>query len=159
MRGAPRTAAPSPASNVDHLDLPPARRASGTLRLPGSKSISNRTLLLAALARGTTELSAVLDSDDTRVMREALDQLGVRVEALGGVEHLRVAGVGGAAFPVKRADLFLGNAGTAFRPLTAALALADGHYGLTGVKRMHERPIGDLVDALRSAGAHIDYRG
>src|SRR6185312_8268760 len=118
--------APSPASNVDHLDLPPARRASGRLRLPGSKSISNRTLLLAALAAGTTELTAVLDSDDTRVMREALAKLGVGIEAPGGVEHLRVTGVGGPAFPVKRAGLFLGNAGTAFRPLTAVLALADG---------------------------------
>ena len=144
---------------MDHLDLPPARRASGTLRLPGSKSISNRTLLLAALSAGTTELTAVLDSDDTRVMREALAKLGVRVDAQGGPEHLRVAGVGAAAFPAKRAELFLGNAGTAFRPLTAVLALADGHYELTGVARMHERPIGDLVDALRMAGARIDYRG
>jgi len=144
---------------VDHLDLPPARRASGRLRLPGSKSISNRTLLLAALAAGTTDLTAVLDSDDTRVMREALTKLGVRIEPLGGVEHLRVAGAGAASFPVKRADLFLGNAGTAFRPLTAVLALADGHYELAGVPRMHERPIGDLVDALRMAGARIEYRG
>jgi 3-phosphoshikimate 1-carboxyvinyltransferase len=144
---------------VDHLDLPPARRAQGTLRLPGSKSISNRTLLLAALASGSTELTALLDSDDTRVMREALAKLGVRVEEVGGVEHVRVEGTGAAAFPVKRADLFLGNAGTAFRPLTAVLALADGHYGLAGVARMHERPIGDLVDALRGAGARVEYRG
>ena len=144
---------------MEYLDLPPARRASGTLRLPGSKSISNRTLLLAALAAGTTELTAVLDSDDTRVMREALERLGVRVEPLGGPEHLRVAGTGTAAFPVKGAEIFLGNAGTAFRPLTAVLALADGHYQLAGVRRMHERPIGDLVDALRMAGARIEYRG
>ena len=115
---------------MEYLDLPPARRAQGTLRLPGSKSISNRTLLIAALAAGATELTAVLDSDDTCVMREALARLGVRVEALGGVEHLRVAGAGALSFPVKRAELFLGNAGTAFRPLTAALALADGHYDL-----------------------------
>jgi len=145
---------------VDFLDLPPVRRAAGTLRLPGSKSISNRTLLLAALASGTTELVAVLDSDDTRVMREALRALGVRVGELGGVEHLEVTGIGSApGFPEKRAKLFLGNAGTAFRPLTAVLALADGHYELSGVPRMHERPIGDLVDALREAGARIDWLG
>ena len=136
------------------------RRAAGTLRLPGSKSISNRTLLLAALASGTTELRDLLDSDDTRVMREALGALGVRLEPLGGVERVRVHGIGHAGgFPVKRAELFLGNAGTAFRPLTAALALADGHYVLTGVARMHERPIGDLVEALREAGARIEWRG
>jgi 3-phosphoshikimate 1-carboxyvinyltransferase len=145
---------------VDFLDLPPVRRAVGTLRLPGSKSISNRTLLLAALSAGTTQLSAVLDSDDTRVMREALHTLGVRVEALGGVEHLAVTGIGRASgFPEKRAKLFLGNAGTAFRPLTAVLALADGHYELSGVPRMHERPIGDLAQALGEAGARIDWLG
>jgi len=145
---------------VEFLDLPPVRRAAGTVRLPGSKSISNRTLLLAALAPGATELRDVLDSDDTRVMREALRALGVRVESLGGEEHLRVHGVGAAGgFPVKRADLFLGNAGTAFRPLTAVLAMADGHYGLSGVPRMHERPIGDLVAALGQAGARIEWRG
>ena len=145
---------------MDFLDLPPVRRAAGTLRLPGSKSISNRTLLLAALAEGRTELRALLDSDDTRVMREALRTLGVRVEEIDGVEHLRVEGLGPAhGFPVRRAELFLGNAGTAFRPLTAVLALADGHYTLAGVARMHERPIGDLVEALRAAGARIDWRG
>jgi 3-phosphoshikimate 1-carboxyvinyltransferase len=145
---------------VDFLDLPPVRRAAGTLRLPGSKSISNRTLLLAALASGTTQLSAVLDSDDTRVMREALRALGVRIDESGSVEHLAVTGIGRApGFPEKRAKLFLGNAGTAFRPLTAVLALADGDYELSGVPRMHERPIGDLVDALREAGARIDWRG
>jgi 3-phosphoshikimate 1-carboxyvinyltransferase len=145
---------------VEHLDLAPATRAAGRLRLPGSKSISNRTLLLAALARGATELRALLDSDDTRVMRAALDTLGVRLDVLEGVENLRVHGLGAArGFPTKRADLFLGNAGTAFRPLTAVLALADGHYELSGVARMHERPIGDLVDALRAAGAAIEYRG
>ncbi len=143
-----------------YLDLPRATRAAGTLRLPGSKSISNRTLLLAALARGATELRALLDSDDTRVMREALNALGVRIESLGSDEHLRVHGVGEArAFPVKQARLFLGNAGTAFRPLTAVLALCDGRYELSGVPRMHERPIGDLVSALEGAGARIDYLG
>jgi 3-phosphoshikimate 1-carboxyvinyltransferase len=145
---------------VEFLDLPGLSRAAGELRLPGSKSISNRTLLLAALAEGATELTALLDSDDTRVMREALAALGVAVETLGSVEHVRVHGIGAAGgFPVKRAGLHLGNAGTAFRPLTAVLALADGHYGLSGVARMHERPIGDLVEALREAGAQVAYRG
>ncbi len=144
---------------MQYLDLEPASRAEGTLRLPGSKSISNRTLLMAALARGATELTSLLDSDDTRVMREALTALGVALEQRGGVEHVVVQGIGRASgFPNKKADLFLGNAGTAFRPLTAALALADGHYVLSGVPRMHERPIGDLVDALAQAGAQIEYR-
>jgi 3-phosphoshikimate 1-carboxyvinyltransferase len=132
------------------LELQPARRARGTVRLPGSKSISNRVLLLAALAQGKTEIGGLLDADDTRVMREALSTLGVHF-----LDN-HVTGVGGA-FPVKRAELFLGNAGTAFRPLTAVLALCGGEYRLSGVARMHERPIGDLVDALRGIGARIDY--
>jgi 3-phosphoshikimate 1-carboxyvinyltransferase len=137
---------------VDALELKPARRAAGTVRLPGSKSISNRVLLLAALAQGETEIGGLLDADDTRVMRHALSSLGVEF-----FEN-RVNGVGGA-FPVKQAELFLGNAGTAFRPLTAALAFSGGEYRLSGVPRMHERPIGDLVDALRGIGARIDYAG
>ena len=145
---------------MEFLDLKPATRAAGTLRLPGSKSISNRTLLLAALARGTTRLDALLDSDDTRVMRNALDALGVRIEALGGAEHVKVAGVGpSAGFPVKRADIFLGNSGTSARSLAAVLALADGHYMLAGVARMHERPIGDLVDSLSPLGSRVQYLG
>ena len=137
---------------MDSLELKPARRAAGTVRLPGSKSISNRVLLLAALAKGETEVLGLLDADDTRVMREALGKLGVSFNgnALKGV---------GGPFPVKDADLFLGNAGTAFRPLTAALAFSNGEYRLSGVPRMHERPIGDLVDALRGIGARIDYTG
>ena len=137
---------------MDSLELEPVRRAAGTVRLPGSKSISNRVLLLAALARGETEVLGLLDADDTRVMRDALAGLGVQFHANS------VGGVGGV-FPVKRAQLFLGNAGTALRPLTAALALAGGEYRLGGVARMHERPIGDLVDALRGMGARIDYAG
>jgi 3-phosphoshikimate 1-carboxyvinyltransferase len=135
---------------MDSLELEPARRVAGTVRLPGSKSISNRVLLLAALAEGETEIGGLLDADDTRVMRTALTALGVRFEA-----NL-VRGAGGA-FPVKKAELHLGNAGTALRPLTAALALCGGEYQLSGVARMHERPIGDLVDALRGIGARIDY--
>ena len=142
---------------MEFLDLPATRRARGTVRLPGSKSISNRVLLLAALADGVTDVRDLLDSDDTRHMLAALATLGVGVEEVGG-NHWRIRGVDGA-FPVKQAELFLGNAGTAFRPLTAALALSDGDYVLKGVARMHERPIGDLVDALRQLGAQIDYLG
>jgi len=141
---------------MNFLDLPRYREASGTLRLPGSKSISNRTLLLAALASGTTRLAGLLDSDDTRVMREALTSLGVRVESGGAPGEWIVEG-SPQGFPVAKADLFLGNAGTAFRSLTAALALRGGEYRLHGVPRMHERPIGDLVDALRLGGAAIRY--
>ena len=138
------------------LELKAARGARGSVRLPGSKSISNRVLLLASLAEGETEVKGLLDAEDTRVMREALTRLGVTLtEHAGGI---KVRGVGGA-FAEKKADLFLGNAGTALRPLTAALAFSNGEYYVAGVPRMHERPIGDLVDALRSIGARIDYRG
>jgi 3-phosphoshikimate 1-carboxyvinyltransferase len=125
--------------------------------LPGSKSISNRVLLLAALSRGETRLRDLLDADDTRVMLDALARLGVRIERESG-SSVTVHGTGGE-FPVKSAELSLGNAGTAFRPLTAMLALAGGEYGLSGTPRMHERPIGDLVHALRALGARIEYTG
>jgi 3-phosphoshikimate 1-carboxyvinyltransferase len=138
-----------------YLDLPALRRASGTVKLPGSKSISNRMLLLAALAEGETEIHDLLDSDDTRVMLAALQKVGVGVTALGANVY-RVAGCAGV-FPGKEANLFMGNAGTAIRPLTAALALSCGHYKLSGVPRMHERPIGDLVDGLRQIGADVRY--
>ncbi|MBL8449394.1 MAG: bifunctional 3-phosphoshikimate 1-carboxyvinyltransferase/cytidylate kinase [Dechloromonas sp.] len=140
---------------TEHLDLSCRTSAAGTVRLPGSKSISNRVLLLAALAEGQTEVRDLLASDDTARMLDALRILGVGVTALEG-GHWRVVGCGGR-FPVRQADLFLGNAGTAFRPLTAALALAGGDYTLRGVARMHERPIGDLVDGLRQLGARVDY--
>jgi 3-phosphoshikimate 1-carboxyvinyltransferase len=151
------------------LNLPPLHSASGSVRLPGSKSISNRMLLLAALAEGSTEIRDLLDSDDTRVMLAALGKVGVGLlcipgnplrgqgTALGG-NSWRVEGCGGV-FPVKDADLFMGNAGTAIRPLTAALALSGGHYRLSGVPRMHERPIGDLVDGLLQIGADVSYTG
>ncbi len=144
-------------TSEDFLDLPPLLSAQGPIRLPGSKSISNRVLLLAALSEGATEVRDLLHSDDTERMLEGLQTLGVKVEALGENSY-RVTGCGGN-FPNKDAKLFLGNAGTAFRPLTAALALAGGHYELSGVPRMHERPIGDLVDALRQLGADIRYLG
>ncbi|MBN8476126.1 bifunctional 3-phosphoshikimate 1-carboxyvinyltransferase/cytidylate kinase [Sulfuritalea sp.] len=142
---------------MDQLGIPRLTHASGIVRLPGSKSISNRMLLLAALAQGTTEIRDLLDSDDTQVMLEALRKVGVGVTALGG-NAWRVDGCGGL-FPVKDADLFMGNAGTAIRPLTAALALSGGSYRLSGVPRMHERPIGDLVDGLRQIGADLRYAG
>ena len=139
------------------IDLPAMLSARGTVRLPGSKSISNRVLLLAALAEGETEVCDLLESDDTAHMLEALKLLGVGIESTGE-NHIRIRGVAGV-FPVRRADLFLGNAGTAFRSLTATLALAGGHYTLSGVPRMHERPIADLVEALRELGANISCLG
>lgn len=142
---------------AEFLDVSQQILASGGVRLPGSKSISNRVLLLAALADGETEVRDLLASDDTARMLEALQALGVGVTHLGS-EHWRIIGCGGR-FPARHAEIFLGNAGTAFRPLTAALALAGGDYVLKGVARMHERPIGDLVDALRQLGAEIDYLG
>ena len=151
------------------LDIPPLVSAGGCVTLPGSKSISNRVLLLAALSQGTTTLPDLLDSDDTRVMLDALRALGCQVQSTGSSDKkgLQVTGLGGrfndtvlrqtsAENPLA---LFLGNAGTAMRPLTAALALLGGHFQMSGVARMHERPIGDLVDALRQLGCHIDYTG
>ena len=143
--------------HLPFIDLPALLSARGTVRLPGSKSISNRVLLLAALAAGETELRDVLVSDDTARMLDALQALGVGVDrSTPGV--VRVRGLGGVP-KVKQGELFLGNAGTAFRSLTAVLALSGGDYRLSGVPRMHERPIGDLVDALRQVGAEIDYLG
>lgn len=139
-----------------NLCLSPVRLAHGDVRLPGSKSISNRVLLLAALAQGVTRLSGLLDSDDTRVMLAALRQLGVVIDEMGPAQ-VDVHGVG--RFPAPSGELFLGNAGTAFRPLTAALAFMGGDFRLSGVPRMHERPIGDLADALKHAGADIQYLG
>lgn len=137
------------------LNLQPVTQASGTLVLPGSKSISNRVLLLAALTAGTTRLEGLLDSDDTRVMLAALRQMGVEIEDL---DTGSVSIHGGSPFAHRQGELFLGNAGTAFRSLTAALALMGGDFILTGVPRMQERPIGDLVDALRSLGASVSYQ-
>ena len=148
-------------SRLEYLDVGPYRRAAGTVTLPGSKSISNRALLLAALCTGRTMVKGLLKSDDTKVMIAALRQLGVSIES-GESGDGQVMVNGTNAFSVNSADLFLGNAGTAFRPLTAALSLLappGGHYRLSGVARMHERPIGDLVDALRLLGADIRYAG
>jgi 3-phosphoshikimate 1-carboxyvinyltransferase len=139
------------------LDLGPIARVAGTVRMPGSKSLSNRVLLLAALSEGSTRVRDLLDSDDTRVMLAALAALGIAIDR-EGTDAVVIHGAAGMP-PVKQARLLLGNAGTAFRPLTAVLAMAGGEYALSGVPRMHERPIGDLVDALRGLGASIDYLG
>ena len=141
-------------SKLAFLDLPQATRAQGTVTLPGSKSISNRVLLLSALAQGQTRIDGLLESDDTAVMLAALKQLGVQVDQHS---HDAVSVTGVSNFPVKQAELFMGNAGTAIRPLTAALAMMGGHYTLSGVPRMHERPIGDLVEGLREMGARLNY--
>jgi 3-phosphoshikimate 1-carboxyvinyltransferase len=138
------------------LDLPALASAHGTVKLPGSKSISNRVLLLAALSQGTTLIRDVLDSDDTRVMLEALAQLGCTVVKTG--DSVAITGLGQSK-PRSPVQLFLGNAGTAMRPLAAALAVLGGDFTLSGVPRMHERPIGDLVDALRPLGCAITYTG
>lgn len=139
---------------TDSLRLAPRRLKPSTVALPGSKSISNRTLLLAALSDNACTVRSLLQSDDTARMLEALAALGIRTETLS--DGLKVHGCSGR-FPVAEADLFLGNAGTAFRPLTAALSVLGGRYTLRGIPRMHERPIGDLVTALRSIGADIRY--
>ena len=141
---------------TEFLDVPALRAVSGTVRLPGSKSISNRVLLLAALCDGQTTVRDLLDSDDTRVMLQALRQLGCGVVVDGTTAV--IDGLGGRARQ-PRAELFLGNAGTAMRPLTAALAVLGGDYALSGIPRMHERPIGDLVDALRALGCSVQYLG
>jgi len=143
--------------DIPFLDLPALQTASGVVRLPGSKSISNRVLLLAALCEGTTTVHDLLDSDDTRVMLAALKQLGCAVDVNGAT--VVVTGLGGRLAQQEPIEFFMGNAGTAMRPLTAALALLGGDFTLRGVPRMHERPIGDLVEALSSLGCSIDYLG
>lgn len=142
--------------STEFIDLPHLDAAAGSVTLPGSKSISNRVLLMAALCEGVTTIHDLLDSDDTRVMLVALKTLGCTIVQEGAT--VRVTGLGGKLHTAQ-AKLFLGNAGTAMRPLTAALAVLGGDFELGGIPRMHERPIGDLVDALRQLGCHIDYLG
>ena len=139
---------------IEFIELGPYIKAEGTVALPGSKSISNRVLLLSALASGATRLKGLLDADDTQVMRAALKTLGIKIDETDG--DCVVQGCSGR-LPNQQADLFMGNAGTAIRPLTAALAILGGDYRLHGVPRMHERPIGDLVDGLRMVGAQVAY--
>lgn len=141
--------------SLNKISLPFNLTAYGKIALPGSKSISNRVLLLSALSTGTTRIKGLLDADDIARMKEALTQLGVSITKIDA-DTFDVLGVAGV-FPNKHADIFLGNAGTAFRPLTAVLAISAGEYKLSGIARMHERPIKDLVEALQSIGCEIDY--
>jgi 3-phosphoshikimate 1-carboxyvinyltransferase len=142
---------------MDSLTLDPITKIEGEINLPGSKSLSNRALLLAALANGTTEISNLLDSDDINHMLTALRQLGVRYHRSADKTHCTVEGQGGPFRVDGALELFLGNAGTAMRPLCAALCLGSGEFILTGEPRMTERPIGPLVDTLRQAGGQITY--
>ncbi len=142
---------------MESLTLKPISRVQGEINLPGSKSVSNRALLLAALAKGTTRLTNLLDSDDIRHMLTALKQLGVSYTLSDDKTECVVEGLGGPFPSTDSFELYLGNAGTAMRPLAAALCLGAGEYVLTGEPRMKERPIGHLVDALREAGAEISY--
>ncbi len=143
---------------MNSITLGPLSSANGEIQIPGSKSLSNRILLLATLAKGTTKITNLLDSDDIRHMLDSLKQLGVnyRLEDEGTTCYLD-----GLAGPIQaeKGDLFLGNAGTAMRPLTAALCLGKGEFHLHGEPRMHERPIGDLVDALQHLGVDVRYEG
>ncbi len=142
---------------MESLTLAPIEKVEGIINLPGSKSVSNRALLLAALAQGTTTLTNLLDSDDIRHMLEALKSLGVQYTLSDDKTRCEIQGRSGPFGACQTEELFLGNAGTAMRPLCAALCLGKDDYTLTGEPRMEERPIGDLVDALRQAGAGIDY--
>lgn len=142
---------------MEFLALEKKTSASGTINLPGSKSVSNRALLLAALAKGTTKITNLLVSDDTRHMLNALKTLGVRLTVSPDGTVCTVEGLGGCFKASKPVELFLGNAGTAMRPLTAALCFSAGEFTMTGEPRMEERPIKHLIDALREYGAEVEY--
>lgn len=142
---------------MNQLRLEPIKKVSGTINIPGSKSISNRALLLATLAEGTTTLTNLLDSDDIRYMLASLKQLGVSYRLSNNNTVCELDGLAGPLNASEAQTLFLGNAGTAMRPLCAALTLGQGDFTLTGEPRMEERPIGDLVDALRQLGAEVSY--
>lgn len=142
---------------MESLTLQPIHKISGEINLPGSKSVSNRALLLAALAKGKTRLTNLLDSDDIRHMLNALSQLGVNYQLSEDKTVCEVEGLAGSFKGQQPLELFLGNAGTAMRPLAAALCLGEGEFVLTGEPRMKERPIGHLVDALRQSGAQVEY--
>ncbi|MCJ8269948.1 MAG: 3-phosphoshikimate 1-carboxyvinyltransferase, partial [Psychrosphaera sp.] len=147
---------------MDQLTLEPIKSVSGTVNLPGSKSLSNRALLLAALANGTTTLNNLLDSDDVSYMLGALTKLGISYQLSEDKTQCVVQGNGGVfSQPVSNKteplELFLGNAGTAMRPLCGALAISEGEFVLTGEPRMKERPIKHLVDSLDQLGADITY--
>ncbi|EEN2411815.1 3-phosphoshikimate 1-carboxyvinyltransferase [Salmonella enterica] len=142
---------------MESLTLQPIARVDGAINLPGSKSVSNRALLLAALACGKTVLTNLLDSDDVRHMLNALSALGINYTLSADRTRCDITGNGGALRAPGALELFLGNAGTAMRPLAAALCLGQNEIVLTGEPRMKERPIGHLIDSLRQGGANIDY--
>lgn len=142
---------------MESLTLQPIARVDGAINLPGSKSVSNRALLLAALACGKTVLTNLLDSDDVRHMLNALSALGINYTLSADRTRCDITGNGGPLRAPGALELFLGNAGTAMRPLAAALCLGQNEIVLTGEPRMKERPIGHLVDSLRQSGANIDY--
>ncbi|EDT6832801.1 3-phosphoshikimate 1-carboxyvinyltransferase [Salmonella enterica subsp. enterica] len=142
---------------MESLTLQPIARVDGAINLPGSKSVSNRALLLAALACGKTVLTNLLDSDDVRHMLNALSALGINYPLSADRTRCDITGNGGPLRAPGALELFLGNAGTAMRPLAAALCLGQNEIVLTGEPRMKERPIGHLVDSLRQGGANIDY--
>ncbi len=142
---------------MNTLTLKPINKVEGTINLPGSKSLSNRALLLAALAEGTSKITNLLESDDTRHMLNALKQLGINYTLSKDKTECTIVGCGGVLQSEEKQELFLGNAGTAMRPLCAVLCMGKGNYVLTGEPRMKERPIGHLVDALAQMGAKIDY--
>lgn len=144
---------------METLTLNPITSVSGEVTLPGSKSLSNRILLLAAMAKGETVITNLLDSDDVRYMLKALKQLGIQFELSKNKTICTIKGKGGTLNYNGAIEIFLGNAGTAMRPLCAALCTGQGEFVLTGEPRMHERPIGDLVDSLRDCGADIEYLG
>ncbi len=141
---------------MEQLVLNPISRVNGEISLPGSKSLSNRILLLSALSRGVTQVYNLLESDDTSRMIDSLQRLGVGLELSRNNTVCRVQGLGGP-FPQQQTELFLGNSGTTMRSICAALCLGEGEFTLTGEPRMYERPIEDLVDALRPMGADIEY--
>ncbi|XOV90771.1 MAG: 3-phosphoshikimate 1-carboxyvinyltransferase [Pseudomonadota bacterium] len=143
----------------EQLKIDPVREVSGEITLPGSKSLSNRALLLAALASGTTRLSNLLRSEDTARMIEALEQLGVGLQLDAAGQTATITGNDGLFEPPANTHFFLGNAGTAIRPLTAVLSLVPGVFRIDGDQYMHERPIDHLIDALVKLGAEARYLG
>ncbi len=137
----------------ERIQIVPRGPVRGSIRPPGSKSITNRALVCAALAEGSSVLRGALDSDDTRVMIDCLGRLGIDVRFEPDKQEVRVAGCSRAP-PAERADLYVGNSGTTIRFLAALATLGRGTYRLDGTPRMRERPIGDLLDALAQLGAH-----
>lgn len=142
---------------ISHLTLQPVKSVNGTIELPGSKSISNRALLLAAISNGTTYLSNLLDSEDIKYMLNTLSVLNINYKISKDRTKCKIIGCANILYSKKFLKLFLGNAGTVMRPLTAMFAIGKNNVILTGESRMKERPIGHLVDALKQGGANIKY--